>query len=194
MKILMTIFVVLLTIFAGLAIYLGQFGLFASVNIAEQNKGNYWLVYKSAKGDYQQTAALTALVQESLEQDYQIESKRCFGLYYDNPQDVAASELRSIVGCMVKTRAEAQQVALSDQWRVAEFPASPSVATQFPWRGQQSIMIGIFKVYPPLTTYIAKHDIEMRPIMEIYDQQQKQIEYLMSTTLKQDFYQKLFDQ
>jgi len=194
MKILYGILIFLVAIFAALAIYLGQYGLFATVKAGEVEKPAYWLAYKVHKGDYRLSGQVMDEVYNSLLNDHQIETTKGFGLYFDNPQEVSTDQLRSVVGCIIENEQQALQLSLNSDLSVAQFPASKVVQATFPYRGEPSIALGIFKVYPVLMTEIYEKKYDMKPIMEIYDQPNEVIEYSMSLDIDTGWFEQLIAQ
>lgn len=194
MKILYGILLSLVTIFAALAIYLGQYGLFATVTAAEVAKPAYWLAYKVHKGDYRLSGKVMDEVYNSLLNEHQIETTKGFGLYFDNPQEVATDQLRSVVGCIIENEQQALQLSLNSDLTVAQLPASKAIQATFPYRGEPSVALGIFKVYPVLMTEIYQQKYDMKPIMEIYDHPNKVIEYLMPLEIETAWFEQLINQ
>jgi hypothetical protein len=169
-------------------IVLARYGLFNSVSISEKNVGPYLLVYKTHIGDYKSVGPIIGELNYDLRNNYSIETTKGFGLYYDNPQEVDKAKLRSVVGCIVEGRSVEDLKKVSIKYGAKEYPSSRSVVAEFPYKGKMSILIGIFKVYPKLGSYIKKHKYPQTPIMELYDQPNKRIEYISSINLSNDIF------
>ena len=169
-------------------IVLARYGLFYSVSVSEKNVGPYLLVYRTHIGDYKGVGPIISEIYDDLKNNYSIEATKGFGLYYDNPQEVDKAKLRSIVGCIVEGRSVEDLKKVSNKYGVKEYPSSKSVVAEFPYKGKMSIIIGIFKVYPKLGSYIKEHKYTQTPIMELYDQPHKRIEYISSINLSNDIF------
>ena len=180
--------VVVLGIVALLA-YLSRYGLFSSVRITEKNTGPYLLVYKKHIGDYKNVGPVMDNLYYDLQDNHGITTTKGFGLYYDKPQDVAKEELRSIVGCIIEGNSIEDLNEISSKYGVKEYPISKSVVAEFPYKGQMSIILGIFKVYPKLSAYIMAHKYAATPIMELYDQPNGKIEYIASVELPNEIFE-----
>ncbi len=183
------LFALALTLLGVLAYY----GMFASVVISEEKRGPYLLVYTKHVGDYKAVGPVMDALYNDLKDNYAISSTKGFGLYYDNPREVATEKLRSIVGCIVENVTPETQTRLRKYYRVEELPATMSVATSFPYKGMPSIMLGVFKVYPKLTAYIAEKKHRQTPLMEIYDQPNARIDYIAPTGLADEVFARLMD-
>ncbi len=188
MRILRILVIIVAVIVIVALIALAQYGLFYSVSISEKNVGPYLLVYKTHIGDYKGVGPIIGEIYYDLENNYSIKATNGFGLYYDNPQEVDKANLRSIVGCIVEGRSVEDLKKLRDKYGVKEYPSSKSVVAEFPYKGKLSILIGIFKVYPKLAPYIKEHKYTQTPIMELYDQANKRIEYISSVNLSNNIF------
>ena len=183
MKTLGIIVLILAAIFLILGLFLARNGLFATVEIAEKDAGPYLMVYARHIGDYKNVAPVMDALYHDLKDNFGIATTRGFGLYYDNPQEVAAEELRSIVGCIVDDKTIEELTEAGIKYQVAMYPASPSIVAQFPYKSQLSIILGIFKVYPKLDEYLTQQNAPKVPIIELYDQPNEKIQYIASTQL-----------
>ncbi len=154
----------------------------------KKNIGPYLLVYKKHTGDYKNVGPVMDELYYDLKNNYDIETTKGFGLYYDNPQKVEKAKLRSIVGCVVEGRSVEDLIKVSNKYGVKKYPSSKSVVAEFPYKGKMSIIIGIFKVYPKLSAYIKEQKYTQTPIMELYDQANKKIEYISSINLSNDIF------
>ena len=184
-KIVATIIAVILVLSI---IVLSRYGLFASVNITEKNVGPYLLVFKKHIGDYKNVGPVMDEIYYDLKNNYAIETTKGFGLYYDNPQEVNKAELRSIVGCIVEGISAEKLKKIIDKYGIKEYPSSKSVFADFPYKGKMSIIIGVFKVYPKLASYIKEHKYHQAPVMELYDNPNEKIEYVASINLSNDIF------
>lgn len=193
MKTLTIIGIVLVLVVLVLLIHLSRNGLFSPVKITEQNIGPYLLVYEKHIGDYKNVGPVMDKIYYDLKDKYDIETTKGFGLYYDNPREVDAEKLRSIIGCIVEEKEENDLKNLISKYGIKSYPASKSVVAEFPYHGKVSIMLGIFKVYPKLSKYINENRHPSTPVMEIYDQPKQKTLYISSIDLSEDTFNSFLD-
>jgi len=188
--------VLLFAIIAGL-LYLAWCGLFARITVQERDEGPFLLVYKKHIGDYKNIGPILDNVYYTLRDEHDLTTTRGFGLYYDNPQLVDKTNLRSLGGCIVDgLTPEELQVRYPDvkeSFVVAEFPAALSVAAEFPYRGMVSVILGIFRVYPRLHGWMKKYKRRSVPVMEIYDTPNRKITYLAAVGVSDSTYDNLLN-
>jgi len=177
-------------IVALLILGLYNYGLFHTVTFEAQENKPYILVYEKYVGPYKNVGFLMEKIAQELTADSIPFTKR-FGIYYDNPREVPEAELRSLVGCALEGVDSMTLVSLAEKYDLAEYPATPSVITEFPFNGQVSILIGILKVYSPLTDYLNEKEFSHGPIMELYDEPNKVITYITPQKADKIFYDAL---
>lgn len=193
MKIIWIIGIVIILLIGVLTGVLAYYGLFSSVQVTEKNVGPYLLVYTKHIGDYNNVAPVMDKVYYDLKDHYDIETTKGFGLYYDNPQEVAKENLRSIVGCIVEDKTMTDLREVRNKYGVKEYPLSKSVVAEFSHKGYLSIVIGVMKVYPKLNEYIQGHKYDQNPIMELYDLPNERIEYITSVDLSKEVFESLLE-
>ncbi len=189
--------VLLLTIIAGL-LYLAWCGLFASITVYERDAGPFVLVFKKHTGDYKNIGPILDEVYYTLRDKHNLDASRGFGLFYDNPQEVEKSDLRSLGGCIVDglglDELVRQYPEVKATFGVALFPASHSVVAEHPYRGKASVILGVFRVYPRLQQWMKKYRRPSVPVMEIYDTPGRTITYLAAFDVPDSTYEKLLDE
>lgn len=175
LKIVLIVIAVLITIVVVAYIYYG--GL-SKVVVKEEVQGGEVLAYEEVVGDYAQSGKFTDKVYYTLLNNEGIATTKGFGVFYDDPQQVERSKLRSEVGCIVEGLDSIQIAKLADKYKVRIYPKGSYITTEFPFKGHMSIMIGLMKVYPQIDKYIKEHSISDKgAIMEIYDVPNKKIIY-----------------
>ncbi len=174
------IFSIALLLIIGSALFLNYMKFFAKVIISEVEKGAFILIYNEHIGDYKGTAKIQNDIYYSLLNDQKIETFKGFGIYYDNPQKVAKEKLRSIAGCILEKSDYKQISKLKDSgFLIKEIPKQNYITTEFPFKSNVSIILGIFKIYPQFKKYIETNNLSQNEMMEIYDIPNKKIVYLM---------------
>ncbi len=173
-----------------LSFTLYQYGLFTPINFVEKNSNKLILVYEKHTGSYKDVGEKMEKIALQLAADSIPFSKR-FGIYYDNPREVAETDLRSLVGCVINQVDSATLSQLGEKYDLAEYKAVPSVIAQFPFKGNLSILFGILKVYPSLTDFLNEKEYSHGPIMELYDHTNKTISYITPQKADKIFYDAL---
>lgn len=175
-KIILVILIVLIIVITGIYAYYGGF---SSVYIVESKQGGEIIVYENVTGDYSQAAEVSNKVYYTLLDNYKIETTKGFGIYYDNPQEVEKSKLRSEVGCILNALPDSVTMTnIVQKFNTRILPEGDYITAEFPMKGGLSIMIGIFKVYPVINKYLEEKGIDNNsPVMEIYDVPNSKIIY-----------------
>ncbi|NHF59704.1 GyrI-like domain-containing protein [Flavobacteriaceae bacterium TP-CH-4] len=174
LKIVTVVIGVLLIVLIGLYAYYG--GLTA-ISPEIKEVGGETLVYEQMTGDYGQSAEVSDRVYQKLLDDYQIETTKGFGVYYDNPQTTEKEILRADVGCILESDFEKIAV-LKNDFEIRQYPEGSYLTAEFPYRGMPSILIGIMKVYPALHSYLEQNGYRVdSPGLEIWDLPNQKIIY-----------------
>ena len=84
------------------------------------------------------------------------------GLYYDDPANVAAAELRYSVGVVVASGAVEGRLKAAG-YEIVDLPAAQAVTTEFPSRmGMLSVMMAAAKVYPAIAEFLRSGDLSVK--------------------------------
>ena len=116
----------------------------------------------------------------------------CIGIYYDDPEAVAPSDLRYAVGVILASGSEQpdskeMELLVSHGYKIINFPKPNFVVmATFPFNTTLSIYMGIFRVYPKLKEYIASRGLCAYPALEIYTS--KCIDFIMPLSKQEDFF------
>ncbi|WP_029904369.1 GyrI-like domain-containing protein [Prevotella sp. 10(H)] len=175
-KFLLTIVIAIIVIITATYAYYGGF---RSVNFEVKEAGGETMVYTDLTGDYGQTALYMDTVYYTLLNEYGIATTKGAGIYYDNPQHVEKSKLRSDIGCLLDSPLDSLKTAqISSKFKIKTIPQKTCTVTEFPFKGFMSVMVGIIKIYPALNNYIEENGYKAAgPTMEIYDTPNKTIIY-----------------
>lgn len=174
-------------------VVLAYYGLFAAVTIQKREIGPYALVYEKHIGPYKNTYKVMDRVYNRLLTEDQLSTTRGFGLYYDKPGSVPDEALRSIVGCILDGEASSQLESLSSRYKVVEFPASKGLVVEFPYKGALSVFLGIFRVYPKLSDFLAGEAYPNVPVMEVYDVPGQKIYYNVPVEIESELFAKYLE-
>ncbi len=164
-----------------LIIFVAYWGGFKKLKISVSVAGGETLIYEEITGDYRQTGVVMDKLYYSLLNEDKIETFRGFGIYYDNPQKVEKSKLRSEAGNILEPSDMDRLPLLKEKYSTKIFPEQEYITTEFPYKGKMSVMFSIMKVYPALTKYAKANGYkEDTSVMEIYDIPNKRILYRKS--------------
>ena len=173
------IFIALGVLLLGVLIFMWYLGFFSNLVIEEKTVGPYVLVYEEHIGPYSETGQIQNTVYRDLLQKENIETFKGFGIYYSDPKTVPAEELKSIAGCILE-QADIYKIDELKQkgYKVREMATQESLVVSFPFTNKMSILAGMIRVYPALTTYVEENNIPQSEIMELYDVPAKKVLYI----------------
>lgn len=166
-----------LLMIAAVFAYVAWCGLFTPIQIREEQWNPVTCVYKTHTGPYRETAGIMDAVYEHL-LSQGVKSSMGIGIYFDNPENVDKSKLRSAAGCVVPAGIS-DDVLKGSQYKKTTIPGGGYVVVDFPNRGTASVFIGIMRVYPKLNAYLSAKGIKNTAVIEIYDGSVELIHYLV---------------
>jgi DNA gyrase inhibitor len=174
MKIALIIITILVIIL--ICIY-GYYGGLKKIDLEVQSKGGETIVYKNVTGAYNQASNYVGKIHSFLIRNFNIETTKGIGIFYDNPKNVDKEKLRSDVGCILDNPEDSTNVIISEKFQVITLPKGDYIVTEFPMKGNLSILIGVMRVYPALSKYCQEHGYKDSPVTEIYDFPNKKITF-----------------
>ena len=170
------IIIAVLTVPLTFAFYMG---LFDTLEVQEEMRGPYHLIYKRNVGPYKE---LGPLFQEmyKLVEDQSIAEIKLYGIYYDHPEKVEVAKLRSEVGVIIETRQDLRRLQENIKTKgvlYRQLGQHNYALTHFPYKNMLSIYMGLAKAYPQLEKYMRSkgHNEEISTskkngfAMEIYE-------------------------
>jgi len=166
-----------LLLIAAAAAYVVWNGLLTPVEIREEQWNPITLVYQTHTGPYKETGPVMDAVYEYL-LSKSVPTTMGIGLYFDNPEKVDKSRLRSAAGCII-SKDISEDILKGTPYKKITIPAGQYVVAEFPNRGKLSIIIGVMRVYPKLNRYLSSNNIEATGTIEIYDGLVELIHYLV---------------
>ena len=173
-----TILIVLAILVIAMVAFYTYYGGFKKLSISVSKSGGEVLIYEKIQGDYRQSGAIMDKIYYSLLNEDKIETFKGFGMYYDNPQKVEKSKLRSEAGCVLEKKDVDRLPILENKYTVRTLLEKDYIITEFPYKGKTSIFFGIMKVYPALNKFAILNEYkEDSPVMEIYDVPNNKILY-----------------
>ncbi len=174
-----TVIISIWTIAMALLALYAYYGGFTKVSFNTiKDQGGQVLVYKEMQGDYAQSEKLINEVYLTLLNDFNVETYKGFGIFYDNPKEVEKSKLRSEVGCILEAKDIAKVKEIETRLKVKTLPSQSYTETVFPTKGKTSILIAVMRVYPALERYNkSQGNTNTGYCIEIYDEANKEIVY-----------------
>ena len=149
-------FLILFAILLGGALaYLGYLGTFQKMKVSQDSFGPYHLIYKTHKGPYEEVVKVYEEMRR-YQEEMKIDSEIMFGIYYDDPDKVEKSKLRSEIGFVLskKVYKKLQAENQDENIKFKSIPNRKYVFTTFPYKNMVSIFIGVSKAYPALKEYL----------------------------------------
>jgi hypothetical protein len=128
-------------------------GIFTGIKIEEKKLGPYKVVYEDHRGSYSKIAPIMDSVYKKLKSDG-IDSTTGIGIYYDNPEEVEDSNLRSRGGCVIQEKDYSSFDMIKSGYKVIDIPAYKCVTLEFPLKTKLSIIIGVIKGYPKIKKHL----------------------------------------
>ena len=166
----------LVIILIGVFIFV-SYGFYQKLRFTQQTCGGEWIAYLEFKGEYKQSGKYMDEVYQVLLDEYQIQTKKGIGIYYDNPKELPTDQLRAEAGCIID-EADAKALMNHNKLKIKQLETSPCLITNFPYKGKMSVIVGVLKVYPAMQMYLQQNKLAKDgPVIEIYDQPAKQIQY-----------------
>lgn len=157
-------------------IYLISQGLFQYVEIEQRSMPGYRVAGINHLGPYEKIG--DAFNQIHKIADEQGVPEKMIGVYFDNPNEVAADSLRSMAGIIVS---ESDSIKLSSLSNLTflSIPAGEAAVSNFETGGMVSMIIGAMKSYPKLTEYVEAKGIaeQVSFVYEVYGE--GKTEYVM---------------
>jgi len=164
--------------------FLSWAGLFSEIKVSEEKVGPFFFAYDVSIGPYRKTADVMDRIYNTLLGEKGVSATTGFGLYYDKPGTVPDKKLRSIAGCIIEKEYQNKLQAPSPKFRTGFIPESKSIIARFPYKGNISVLLGLFRVYPYLNRYMSEKRLVMGPVMELYDIKNGSISYIVLGTDK----------
>ncbi|KAI8497537.1 hypothetical protein Bbelb_248430 [Branchiostoma belcheri] len=171
-------------------VYAIHSGLFHKVTVTTGAPpiGKFLGAYRDYRGPYRESGqtfrALGAVCPD----------RKCFGIWYDDPDTVPPEKLRWITGAIVAEGDEKPDPetvkALQDKgYKLQEFPAvARAVRTSYPFVNTLSIILAVGRVYGALADYIKTRGLEAGPFVDVYDRGNTVSHFMAPLELHDNFY------
>lgn len=173
-----TALIIIAIVILSLVFVCVYYGAFKTISPKIKKCGGETLVFEKVTGHYKQSGEVSDRVYNKLIKDYNIETTKGFGLYFDNPKEVEESKLRSEVGCILERKDTSKLEDISKDFLVGTCPNEDYIVAEFPFKGKMSIIFGIMKVYPALNKFAEENGYSINsPVMEIWDVPNKKTIY-----------------
>lgn len=148
------------------------------MQIQEKMNGGEIVVYEKVSGDYSQAGTVSNRMYYTLLLNDTLTTSKGFGVFYDDPQKVHKSKLRSDVGCIIEGMDSLKVERLKKKYQVKVLPHKEYAVVEFPFEGHLSILMGLNRVHPAIDKYFEEKGYSPdSPVTEIYDMKNEKIIY-----------------
>ncbi|CAH1247612.1 TEX264 [Branchiostoma lanceolatum] len=161
----------IVAVVVGILVYAIHSGLFHKVTVTTGAPpiGKFTGAYKHFRGPYRDSGATFRAVGRICP------DKKCFGVWYDDPDLVPPAKLRWITGAIVaegdqKPDPETVTALQNKGYKIQDFPGvARAVKTSYPFVTTLSIFLAVMRVYSALDDYIKTRGLEAGPFVDVYD-------------------------
>jgi hypothetical protein len=140
--------------------------------VATTHKGHYKDVINVIKS----TTALLVHDKIILQEESNVITS--FGIFYDDPHIVKDSNFWHSRGGIVTGINRIAEIKANSVYQPIHIGEQKCITAEFPLVSQLSIFLGLFKVYPGLSTYEDKNKEGHGSVIELYDWANKKIRYI----------------
>lgn len=155
-----------------------NYGLLFKIEIKEINHDSFFLVYKKYRGNYKNIKKIINSVYYELLNEKNIRAVNGFALYIDNPLHIEQNSLRSLGGCILNSADEKLKNELyKSGFEIMEIKKGKALYTRFPFKGDFSSTLALYKVYPKFLKKVEKNSFKPDIIMEVFNISMGYIEY-----------------
>lgn len=158
-----------LFVLAILISFLIYIGLFHPISLVPSKLGPYTIFYLEYIGPYHKIGPIFVNVAKDTRAFFKFALP--FGIYYDNPNNIAdKSKCRAVVGIILNSgEADIEEKKTEFQkshtkYKFGELPIVDCIKTEFPWKGWPTTLL-FPRIYNKFNPYI---DNNSGPMMEIY--------------------------
>ncbi len=163
---------------ASLLFFLYISGAFYKIHLEEKKLWPFKVAYKKHIGDYKKINFIINKINKKLLEE-NIKTSKWIWIYYDNPGKIPISKLKSDWWCIIEKNDYKKIKWLWKDYNIKDIKGNLYIISEFPYKNNLSIMIGIIKIYPALWRYCKEKWYKIGPTMEIYDKINKKITYAM---------------
>ena len=155
-----------------------NYGLLFKTEIKEINHDSFFLVYKKYRGNYKNIKKIINSVYHELLHEKNVRSVNGFALYIDNPLHIEQNRLRSLGGCILNSADEKLKKELQNSgFEIMEIKKGKALYTRFPFKGDFSSTLALYKVYPKFLKKVEKNSFKPDIIMEVFNISIGYVEY-----------------
>lgn len=162
-------------------------GLFIKVHVETMVRGPFNLVYENQDGSYSGLRARSRELAARLEKDYGIRPIARVIAYHVDPRITPKQELRAFFGCIVSPEDSEALLRKNAPHNVKLWPKHMFKRVTFPLSTALSVWIGEIKAYPAIDDYNKMRGAYCGTVMEIYDENNRMIEYLQPVESNGEF-------
>lgn len=162
----------------AMAITYAYYGGFTTVTPFIKMCGGETLVYKKVIGGYSHIAKVSDAVHSELLNEYDIETDKEFGIYYNSSKNFGMNKLPSDIGCIIENKDVEKFKTTDIRFDIGKLPEEEYMVIEFPFKGKLSGLVATMKVYPVFEAYAKQNGYVVdTPVMEIWDIVNKKTSY-----------------
>lgn len=126
-----------------------------------------------------------------LMQEAGLKSNKSCGIYLDDPKQVPAERLRSMVGMIVAKDEVEEFNALNSGAKLVNFEPEATLSTTFAYKSGISILLAINKIYGAYEKYLKRVGKARSSAIEIYDFERKKLFFYFPDQSKEQLWETL---
>lgn len=154
-------------------------GVFSAVVIEEKEMGPFTFAYVEHLGPYSEVGEPMMKLDEKL-RAAGFSSISGIGIYYDDPSQTPADNLRSEVGSIIREEDLDLIEKHQDEFNFTTLERRNYLVSEFPYKNMLSFLFGPLRVYPEFAVYLQAHNMEIpEKGIEYYDMEQNKILFMM---------------
>lgn len=174
--------IILISVISIIVLILAYYGAFKRVEAKIESHNSTYIVYKTVTGSYKQSGTVSDEVYWDLLNNYDVETCKGIGLYFDNPKDTETEKLRSEIGCVLESIDTPNLESIKAKYNTKELPKGDYPTIKFPYKGKLSVIVGLLKVYPALNKFKEENkEYQDSFAIEVWDIPNKMIIYRINS-------------
>jgi len=178
-KALIIIAIIIAVLAAAILGFLYYMGMFSPLVIEEKEMGPYTYAYVEFTGPYHEIGPSMMELDEKM-RAAGFNSTDGIGIFYDDPAQTPAEELRSDVGSIITDADMSLIEENQDNFNFVTLEKRNYLVAEFPIKNMASYMLGPMKVYAEFGKYLEEQGIAVPTKgIEIYDMTNNVILYMM---------------
>jgi hypothetical protein len=179
MKIIKIILGIVLFLVLASAGFFWYMGIFTAPETDVKSAGPFNMVYEDYTGPYNNVGPVFDQVYQNLKKDG-LDTKRGIGVYFDNPQTVAAEKLRSQCGSIIEENQMQKFDSIKSKYKFQILPARNSLILTYHVRSTLSFMFLPMVAYSAMEKEINARNLKPGGVpYELYDMGNNTVQFII---------------